>query len=186
MFIGWGRFLILPLFFRWKWFVDLLKEREGLDKKFFELCLKVVIDEGLELYDMEYISGSGILRIYIMDQKTKTVDIKDCIKVDRALTPYIDTEDWMPNELRLEVSSPGVCRTLKTIKHFEMAVGGLVSLQLFSNEGIPESIGKEKKIKADLLGVNGDSIELKVGNLKFQLGFNNIKKANVEHVFQRE
>jgi ribosome maturation factor RimP len=165
-------------------------ERKGIEKKFFELSQKVVAEQGFELYDMEYFPGSGAWRIYIYNEKTNTAVIEDCIKVDRALTPYIEEADWMPDNLVLQVSSPGIDRFLKTKEHFERAVGQRVRLVLAKRLGqdecpeMPKSLKGEKKVVAKLESLDDDGLSLLYRDeYAFFISYEELKKASVDPIF---
>ncbi|MBP9673975.1 MAG: hypothetical protein KBD63_02685 [Bacteriovoracaceae bacterium] len=64
--------------------------RNELEQKFFELCNLVVQEQGLCLYDLFYNASSALLRLFIMNKKTGTALIEDCVKVDSALSPYFE------------------------------------------------------------------------------------------------
>jgi len=157
-----------------------------MEQKFFELSLKVVSELSLELYDMEWITGSGDLRLYIMDPKTKTANLDDCVRVDRAFTPYFESETWMPENVTLEVSSPGLFRELKNLAHFESAVGEEVALVLnktISEEQsaeFPKSQRNNLKLKAKLLEIDTNKIKIEIKDIKLEIPFDQIKKANLE------
>jgi ribosome maturation factor RimP len=162
--LGW--FLGSPLFFIRGFLMELDVSRTGVEAKFFELCEKVVPELGYRLYDMEYIKGQSLLRVYIMDEKTKSAVIEDCIQVDRALTPYIDEENWIPEELVLEVSSPGINRSLKTMAHFEESLNEQVKvttradLPAEGNADITEKKLKNRKYQGNLLEVKAEGIKV--------------------------
>jgi ribosome maturation factor RimP len=166
--------------------MELLKDRSGIEGKFFELCRSITNDNGYELYDLEYQSGSKLLRLYIMDRKTQSALIEDCVKIDHALTPYFESETWMPDEVTLEVSSPGIYRTLRTFEHFQMVVGKTIATVLNKNlsgdkyKEMPKSITAEKKLKGKLLNVNENGLFLNIGKFDVEIPFENLKKANLE------
>lgn len=161
----------------------LKSERTGVEAQFYDLCTKVVCEEGYELYDLEYFPRNQELRIFIMDKETGSAVIEDCVKIDHALTPYIDELEWMPDQLRLEVSSPGVFRNLSSIEHFQSAVGELVELvltkKLMSEEydDLPRSLVGEKKIRVVLNQVNENEIQVSLADYSLNIKFENIKKA---------
>ena len=165
----------------------LKEERQGVEKKFFELSEKVVVAEGLKLYDMDYFPGNGEWRIFIYNEGTDTAVIEDCVRVDKALTPYVEELDWMPENLVLQVSSPGIDRALRTKVHFERVVGKNVKLALVKRldsvlfPGLPKSLKGEKKVVAKLLSLNDDGLTLSYREgFSFFLSFADIKKANQE------
>ena len=86
---------------------------------------------GVEIYDVEYVKeGSDwYLRAYI--DKPSGVDINDCETVSRALSDALDKEDFIEEAYILEVSSPGLGRTLKKDKHLEKSLGEEVEVKTY-------------------------------------------------------
>jgi ribosome maturation factor RimP len=89
---------------------------------------------GYELVDCER-SSHGLLRVYIdrlpeqaYDLPGDLVTVDDCEKVTRQLQYALETVD--ADYSRLEVSSPGVDRPLKTPAHFARFVGEEVEVSL--------------------------------------------------------
>lgn len=89
---------------------------------------------GYELVDCER-SSQGLLRVYIdrlpeqsYDLPGDLVTVDDCEKVTRQLQYALETVD--ADYSRLEVSSPGVDRPLKTPAHFERFLGDEVAITL--------------------------------------------------------
>jgi ribosome maturation factor RimP len=168
----------------------LRQDRTGIDKKFFELCTKVVTDEGLYLYDMDYLPGSFCLRLFILQDGTDTALIEDCAKVDKALSPYIEESDWMPEILNLEVSSPGLFRQLTCVEHFKSVCGKHVNLNLKSNLSeyvapgveIQKKQNKAKNLIFELTEVKDKGLEVEIYNNKLFLAYEEIKKANLETI----
>jgi ribosome maturation factor RimP len=160
------------------------EERTGIDLKFYQLSKKVVEGENLKLYDMEYFPGTGELKVYILDEKTKTAILDDCVRVDRAFDDYLE-EDWVPHTITLEVSSPGLYRKLKTREHFLMVEGSSIKLRLAKNLGaliqkVPRKLQREKWIVCMLESVREDRLVLRYEDLSFELSFEDIVKANLE------
>lgn len=163
--------------------------RSGMELKFYDIALKVLSDLGLEMYDLEWNAPSGELRLFIMDPKTKTALIEDCVKVDRAFSPYIDGETWMPENLTLEVSSPGLFRYLTSVEHFRGVIGEEITLALVKKideslyPDFPKVLRNNLKIKVKLLEVKDESIVFDARGVKVEIPFTQIKKANLETDF---
>ena len=88
--------------------------KEGLIK----LLEPVVEQLGFELADIEVRLGGqdGLLRLYI--DKDGGIDVEDCQSVSRQVSAILDVEDPLPGNYTLEVSSPGLDRTLTKPSHF--------------------------------------------------------------------
>ncbi len=166
--------------------MDIHRERLGVEKKFYHTCEPIVQEAGYRLYDLEYINTSKVLRLYIQDPRTGSALIEDCIKVDHALSPVFETETWIPEEVVLEVSSPGVYRHLSSLEHFKMSVGEVISAvitgQLTAEQmaGAPKSLAGEKKLRGKLLELNEDGFTMEVKNFPLKLTYKQLKKANLD------
>lgn len=108
-----------------------MSRREDYEKRTEELLMPIVTKNGIEIYDVEYVKeGSDwYLRAYI--DKPEGVNIIDCENVSRELSDVLDKEDFIPDAYILEVSSPGLGRTLKKDKHLEKSIGKEVEVKLF-------------------------------------------------------
>jgi len=166
--------------------MDIQKERAGLEKKFFHLCEPVVQEAGYRLYDLEYLTGQKILRLYIEDPRTKTAVIEDCIKVDHALSPIFEVETWIPETIVLEVSSPGIFRELTTLEHFRTYINEIVQVIIMGKltdeqtAGAPKGIKGEKKFRGVLTSVTEEGVELDLQGFKLNLTFPQIKKVALD------
>ena len=166
--------------------MDIQKERAGLEKKFFHLCEPVVQEAGYRLYDLEYLTGQKILRLYIEDPRTKTAVIEDCIKVDHALSPIFEVETWIPETIVLEVSSPGIFRELTTLEHFRTYINEIVQVIIMGKltdeqtAGAPKGIKGEKKFRGVLTSVTEEGVELDLQGFKLNLTFSQIKKVALD------
>lgn len=108
-----------------------MSKREVYETRAEALLLPIAKANGVEIYDVEYVrEGSQYyLRAYI--DKKDGVNITDCENVSRALSDALDKEDFIPDAYILEVSSPGLGRTLKKDKHLQKSLGMEVELKLF-------------------------------------------------------
>jgi ribosome maturation factor RimP len=89
---------------------------------------------GYELYDVEYVKEGKnyILRIYI--DKPEGININDCEIVNNGITDMLDEADYIKEQYILEVSSPGIERTLKKDKHLEQNIGEEIEIKLFKKD----------------------------------------------------
>lgn len=118
----------------------------------------IVVKQGFDLYHLEYVreGGQNILRVYI--DKDTGVALNDCVSVSRLVSEMLDIEDPIVEEYTLEVSSPGVFRTLFTKKHFERYMNTNVAVKLSA------LVEGKKKFEGVLKGFDGGSLTLEVEN----------------------
>lgn len=128
---------------------------------------------GLRLWGIEYL-GQGkhtLLRIYL--DKEGGVNVEDCAEASRQISSILDVEEPISTEYTLEVSSPGLNRTLFTLPQFEQYIGAMVKLRLTENfEG-------RRNFQGQLMSVQDEEVVLVMGEDKFVFPYELIEKANV-------
>lgn len=101
---------------------------EQLSEEITALIRPVVEGAGLELVEVQYRQESvgWVLRIIIY--KEDGIGVDDCAKVSKEVSYLLDVEDLMPHKYHLEVTSPGLDRSLKTERDFERNIDEKVTL----------------------------------------------------------
>ena len=140
-----------------------MSKRETYESKTEALLKPIAEEKGVEIYDVEYVKEGAdwYLRAYI--DKPEGVNIQDCENVSRALSDALDKDDFIEDAYILEVSSPGLGRTLKKDKHLEKSLGLEVELKTF------KPIEKCKEFAGELKAFDADSITIETenGEMKF-------------------
>lgn len=166
--------------------MDIQQERSGLEKKFYHLCEPVVQEAGYRLYDLEYVTGQKLLRLYIQDPRTGSALIEDCVKVDHALSEPFEKEEWIPEAITLEVSSPGVYRHISNLEHFKMSIGETIVVVITGQlsdeqiEGAPKGIKGEKKFRGKLISADQENYVIEVKGFSLKLNYKQTKKVNLD------
>lgn len=124
-----------------------------------ESLIKPKIEEiGYSLYDIEYAKEGKnyFLRIFI--DKPEGIDLKDCEKVNDAINDLLDTANYIKEQYFLEVSSPGIERTLRKDKHLEDNIGEEINIKLFRKDknGKKEYQGILKSFNAENIILEND------------------------------
>lgn len=132
--------------------------REDIEKKTEELLIPILERKSFELWDVEYVKEGPdmYLRAYI--DKEGGIMIDDCVDVSRELSDLLDTEDYIDGEYILEVSSPGLGRTIKKDREFEKSLGREVDVKLYK----PLEGTKTKEFTGTLEGYEALSISVKI------------------------
>ncbi len=119
-----------------------------------EYLQPIVEANGVSIYDVEYVreGSTWYLRIYI--DKEDGVNIIDCENDSRAYSEVIDTEDFIPDAYILEVSSPGLGRTLKKDRHFQNSLGEEVEVKTY------KPIDKQKEFTGVLVSFDDQTITI--------------------------
>ena len=112
----------------------------GIADRVREIIQPTADELGYYLWDVEYVKEGArrVLRITIDSEEG--ISIIDCEKVHRAIDPILDEADPIENAYRLEVSSPGIERELRTDAHLEASIGLVVELRFFAAQNGAKSL----------------------------------------------
>ena len=91
-----------------------------------QLVAPLLTEPDLVLYDVEYTGGT----LKVVLDRPGGVDMGSITAVTRAVSAALDEADIVPSSYTLEVSSPGLERSLRTPEHFAGAIGREVRIKL--------------------------------------------------------
>ncbi len=148
-----------------------------VEKITYDLALPVVNAEGYEIYDVEYVKEGPhwFLRVFI--DRNEGVNIDDCETISRALSSIMDEKDYVQTNYFLEVSSPGIERSLRQEEHFEAALGEKVRIKLYKD------IDGAKEIEGELLSADSLIITVQTSDAQVEIDKKKIAKANIMFEF---
>lgn len=152
--------------------------------KVWDYINSLALDEGLEVYDIDR-SADAALKISVSKAGGESPSLADCSSLAKRLKHSLFAEAnslGLPDDMELDVSSPGLERHLRTAKHFEAAKGELVKVVSSSADvkgGVLEGILEDFKDGNILIGnpdSNGESGQ------QATIDFASVKKAKVKFV----
>jgi ribosome maturation factor RimP len=109
-------------------------------------------EEAVELVDVQvHVRGRRRVVSLRVDQPGG-VTIEDCARISRRVEDLLDTEDLIPFQYVLEVSSPGLDRPLKTPNHFERFAGERVEVRM------SRDFGPRRRFAGTLVGLSGGDV----------------------------
>jgi ribosome maturation factor RimP len=133
----------------------------------------VLIAEGLELVDVEYKKEgkSWVLRIFI--DKEEGITVEDCQKISRLTGDLIDIEEVIKTPFNLEVSSPGLDRSLKREKDFIKFKGKRIRLHSLS------PVDGRRKFNGILADFKDQTVFMDLDGEPFKILLSQVAKANL-------
>lgn len=137
-----------------------------------ENLLKENIEKlGYDLYDILYEKEGKDYYLRIIIDKQEGIDINDCERVSNEINPILDDADLIKDQYFLEVSSPGVERTLRKEKHYLSQIGNEIVLKLF------KPINKQKELIGTLEEYDGKEVTIKTNESTIKIDIKDIALA---------
>ena len=108
------------------------KQKKNIAGTVRDLVSPVADSLGYMLWDVEYVKEGADMLLRITIDKPEGVDIEDCEKMARAVDPIIDEADPIEVSYKMEVSSPGIERSLTRPEHFTACMGEKIEVKLYA------------------------------------------------------
>lgn len=143
----------------------------NIETKVDNLLRKIIEDLGYELYDVVYEKEGKDYYLRIFIDKDGGIDLNDCETVNNAINDILDEADYIKNQYFLEVSSPGLERTLRKKEHFMKQIGNEIMVKLY------RPIDKKKEFSGTLTCYNDDSIGLDIQGNEIKIDLKDIALA---------
>ena len=127
---------------------------KNIETKVENILEPIINNLGYDLYDVIYEKEGKDYYLRIIIDKLEGIDINDCEKVNNEINDILDEKDYIKEQYFLEVSSPGIERTLRKQKHLEQNLGAEVVVSLF------QAINHQKQIEGILKQFDENTITI--------------------------
>ena len=137
-----------------------------------DLAEAVARRRGLQLWDVELTGGAGrrVVRVFVDDEGG--VDLDTVADVSEEISRGLDLRDPIPGRYTLEVSSPGLERTLRSPEHFVACVGRQVVVKTAER-----LVGDSHRIEAVISGADEHEVRLDAAGKEVVVPYDAIKSA---------
>lgn len=137
-----------------------------------DLAQAVARRRSLRLWDVEMGGQPGrhVVRVFV--DADGGIDLDTVAEVSEELSRGLDLRDPIPGRYTLEVSSPGLERTLRSPEHFELSVGTKVVVK--TKEPM---VGNSHRIEGVLEGAGVKSVTIEVESERVDVPYDAIKSA---------
>ncbi len=122
-----------------------------------ELVEPIASDLQLDLYDVEQRGGTMRVTLDTPPGSDGSVDLDQLALATRLISRELDHQDPIPGKYTLEVTSPGVERTLRTPEHFQREIGKTLSVRLANVES------DQRRVEGILVAADDTTATLRVG-----------------------
>ena len=148
-------------------------KNDALVYEIYEMVNPIADELNYDIYHVEYVKENGELYLRIYIEKDGGITLSDCEALSRRVSDLMDEKDPIKDPYFLEVSSPGLNRTLFTEEHYKRFIGREVMVKF------TKSVDGKKNIKGILKEVNEDSIVVEADQL-INIPKDKIKSVNIE------
>jgi ribosome maturation factor RimP len=105
-----------------------------------DLVFPILESRSVDLIDIELKGGSGSQLLRIIVDVDGGITLDQCVQLSREISDLLDTQDLITGRYRLEVSSPGLDRPLKTERDFKRNLGRKVRINYLSEQNEHQTI----------------------------------------------
>jgi ribosome maturation factor RimP len=128
-----------------------------------ELVEPLIAAHGAELYDV--VLGGATLQVLVGGG----VDLDALADLTREISNALDEDDPMPDRYTLEVSTPGLERTLRTPHHFSGAIGERVKVKT--------KAGDTRRLDGVVTGADDEGFVVDTGTEQRRLSYDDVERA---------
>jgi ribosome maturation factor RimP len=126
---------------------------------------------GISLVEMAVGRRKGSTRVSIVIYRQGGVGVDDCAEVSEMLLPRLETIEGMM-DVSLEVSSPGIERSLRSPSEY----------RIFTGRGVRVLAGTQTEWQAGIIeAVEGDTLWLRQGRERKGFAIPEIRRARLDH-----
>lgn len=111
-----------------------------LEIRILDMIEPVAAGLGLDVVRVRMLGGQPPTLQIMAERPDGTMSVAACAKLSRAISPVLETEDPIPTEYHLEVSSPGIDRPLTRVGEFANWLGHEIKVEL----GMPGPDGRKR------------------------------------------
>lgn len=150
--------------------------------RLWEAIEPYVAAEGVELDDLEVLNGGQLVRVTVDVMEARATDplgVDVIAELSRGIGRLMDKEDPFQGSYTLEVSSPGLERKLRRVRHYEKSIGRTIKAKTFAEvEGTKTHTGT-------LVTVQDGSFVVEVGGSNRRITYGDVSSARTVFVWEK-
>lgn len=148
-----------------------------LEERIWALVEPYLAAERVDLDDVEIHGGGKLLRIVV--DADRPLELDHIAALSRGIGRLIDDEDPLPGSYTLEVTSPGLERSLRRPQQFVKSVGRQVAVKTYA------PIENARQHKGLLTDAGDDGIVVEVDGRSRSIAYEDIASARTVFVWEK-
>lgn len=137
-----------------------------------DLAEAVAGRRSLRVWDVEMGGQPGRSMVRVLVDGDDGVDLDTVAEVSEELSRGLDLRDPIPGRYTLEVSTPGLERSLKTPEHFRRSVGKQVTVKTTT-----KLVGDSHRIDGRLAEASDEVVAIETGSGRVEVPYEGIRAA---------
>ena len=144
-------------------------------EKVKELITPIASERKYLIVDITYKCEGGKHVLRVLADKEGGITMDECSRLNNELGELLDAKNTIEEQYVIEVSSPGLDRSLKKDSDFAWAVGRIVRVTTY------EAINGEKLFSGTLLGLGNGTIVVEIEGLSTEIRRDKIASARLAY-----
>ena len=138
--------------------------------------IKFLGEENLELYDINMVNFPTIDKIEIFVYSEDLIDYSIIKRLNYQVQRHLEDFNLFKGDYELIISTPGIERSLKTERHYELAIGESVKIKLIT------PINDIYTFDGELQSFDNNNVVISLDNNDLlSVDLENIKKAKIQY-----
>jgi ribosome maturation factor RimP len=137
-----------------------------------DLAEAVAHRRSLRVWDVELGGQPGRMTVRVFVDADDGIDLDTVADVSEELSRGLDLHDPIQGRYTLEVSSPGIERSLRRPEHFALSVGSRAIVKTTER-----MVGDSHRVEGTIVAADGDVLTLETDAGNVELSFDVIKSA---------
>ena len=133
-----------------------------------------LLEENLELYDINIVNFPSVSKIEVYVYSSTNIDYRTIERLNHQIQRILEEINLEKGSYDLIISSPGLERSLKSIRHYEISINEYIKVKLI------DPINDEYTLEGTLINIENEVIHLLVDELLILIDIKNIKKARLD------
>ena len=125
-------------------------------KRVRSLVEPIIADLKLDLYDLEFRGGTLRITIDTPPGSPGGIDLEAIALATRLIGREFDHHDPVPGHYTLEVTSPGLERTLRTPEHYQREIGKTIAVRL------RDTVNVGRRVQGTLIAADAKSATIRL------------------------
>ena len=135
---------------------------------------KFLLEENLELYDINIVNFPSVSKIEVYVYSSTIIDYRTIERLNHQIQRILEEINLEKGSYDLIISSPGLERSLKSIRHYEISINEYIKVKLI------DPINDEYTLEGTLINIENEVIHLLVDEHLILIDIKNIKKARLD------